>query len=1155
MKTSWDNHYTLTFGLYRELAECEYLTGNLNQAEKIFDLALHHAQDKFDRADIYAIQMYLKMTQGENIQAACEAGLQGLSIMGMQLPFTIEEQQAAIKTQLEELNTKLATVRPADLFDLPEMTDPVKKVCMSLLADLWAATYMAGHQHLAVLSPLLMINLSLKYGNAEASGFAYCLYGMSLANQGDYQTAYEFGTLALKLDRHFNSSKFIYKTNNIFAHTINPYNQHLKTNLVVSGQSFQTSREAGDVVFGVWAVSFLIWAMLVKGDRLADVYAETEKYLSYVQQVNDANMLYAFTLQRQFLLNLQDFSQKTDLLSDRHDEEVAYIDVWRQKQNFEHGINWYCFLKLQLSYLYERYADGVAAAAEAQKTLPANAGFFPIIQYHFYYPLCLAALYATATPEEKQQYWQLLQEHQQINKQWADNCPENFQHRYLLLSAEMVKISGKGIEAIDLSDRAIAVAKANEYVQEEAIANELAAKFYLEWGKEKVAAGYMQEAYYCYARWGALAKTDDLENRYPNLLRPILQQPAQTLNPLETLASIAASHVSIQTSGKISRTSSGSINAALDFAAILKASQAISSTIELDELLHQLSQIILKQSGSDRCALILPDSYGNWHLKAIATPETTELCSQPLEGNTNLPIKLIQYVKNTKEVVVINNLKTDLPVIDEYLMQRQPKSLLCLPILNQGYLIGILYLKNYSTSGVFTSEHILILNFLCTQAAISLENARLHAQEREKSYHLEQSQKRLQLIIKQTPVAVLEWNTCFEFQAWNPAAEKVFGYREEEVIGKHFRCIITEEYHVYVDDVAAKILTQTGGDHAINENLTKDGRHIVCEWFNAPLFNFNGEVCGGVSIGLDISDRKRAEAAIEQKSQELEKALKELKQAQLQMVQNEKMASLGNLVAGVAHEVNNPIGFLNGSISNAKEYVHDLIGHLELYQQHYSQPAVPIEENAEDIDLEFLVADLPKLLDAMTEATKRIKSISTSLRTFSRADTIHKVAVSIHEGIDSTLLILKYRLKANENRPAIIIQQNYGEIPPIECFPGQLNQVFMNILANAIDMFDEMAQTLTFAELQAHPQQITISTEAISDRIYIWIRDNGKGMSAEIKAKIFDHLFTTKGVGKGTGLGLAIARQIVEEKHGGTIEVNSVLGEGTEFVISIPITA
>ncbi|MCF4968314.1 hypothetical protein CV014_14880 [Nostoc sp. CMAA1605] len=658
---SWDTHYQLTFGLHRELAECEYLTGNLNQAEKLFDLALNHTQDKFDQADIYAVQMYLKMTQGENIQAACEAGLQGLMVMGMQLPATIGEQESAIKIELEKLNTQLAQIHPANLFNLPEMTDPVNKVCISLLADLWAATYMAGHQNLAVLSSLLMINLSLKYGNAPASGFAYCLYGMSLANQGDYATAYEFGELGLKLDRHFNSTKFIHKTNNIFAHTINPYNRHLRTNLVVSEQAYQNSREAGDVVFGVWAVSFLIWAMLIKGDRLADVYAETEKYLSYVQQVNDVNMLYAFTLQRQFLLNLQDSTQKTDLLSDRHEQEVPYIDIWRQKQNFEHGINWYCFLKLQLAYLYGHYADGVAAALEAQKTLPANAGFFPIIQYHFYYPLCLAGLCETATPEEQQEYWVILQQQQQIIKKWADNCPENFQHRYLLLSAEMLKISGRGIEAIDLYDRAINEAKTNAYIQEEAIANELAAKFYLEWGKEKVAAGYMQEAYYCYARWGALSKVNDLEKRYPQLLQPILQQRQLNLNPLETIADFSLSRTSSST--RNSNSSNNNLAHALDFTSILKAAQAISSSIELDQLLISLTRIILENSGAKKTALILPQE-NTWQVRAITysgSDVETILDTQPVDTCADIPKQLIYYVKNTQETVVIDNLRTDIP--------------------------------------------------------------------------------------------------------------------------------------------------------------------------------------------------------------------------------------------------------------------------------------------------------------------------------------------------------------------------------------------------------------------------------------------------------------------------------------------------------------
>ena len=280
----------------------------------------------------------------------------------------------------------------------------------------------------------------------------------------------------------------------------------------------------------------------------------------------------------------------------------------------------------------------------------------------------------------------------------------------------------------------------------------------------------------------------------------------------------------------------------------------------------------------------------------------------------------------------------------------------------------------------------------------------------------------------------------------------------------------------------------------------------------------------------------------------------QLEQSQLQVVQNEKMATLGNLVAGVAHEVNNPIGFLNGSIENAKDYLQDLFEYLETYQSHCPPPEA-VQEIAEEIDLDFLQADLPKLLESMKAATDRIKGISTSLRTFSRADTENKVSVNLHEGLNSTLLILKYRLKANENRPAIEIVKNYGDMPDVDCFPGQLNQVFMNILANAIDMFDEMTQDTTFEALKKTPQRITIQTTQLTKQhaVEIRISDNGKGMSEEVKSRIFDHLFTTKTVGKGTGLGLAIARQIVTEPHGGSLVVHTEVGQGTEFCIQLPL--
>ncbi|MEH2262090.1 sensor histidine kinase [Nostoc sp.] len=280
---------------------------------------------------------------------------------------------------------------------------------------------------------------------------------------------------------------------------------------------------------------------------------------------------------------------------------------------------------------------------------------------------------------------------------------------------------------------------------------------------------------------------------------------------------------------------------------------------------------------------------------------------------------------------------------------------------------------------------------------------------------------------------------------------------------------------------------------------------------------------------------------IEQQTARLTQALHDLQQTQYSLVQKEKMSALGNLVTAIAHGINNPINFIAGNLKPAQDYIHDLLALIDLYRQTFPDPGAAIEEAIATIDLEYLQEDLPKLISSLKEGSDRIRGISASLRTFSRGDNDRKVHFNIHEGIESTLLILKHRLKANEDHPVIEVVKNYGEIPQLECFPGQLNQVFLNLIANAIDALEESNKGLSFQQFEDNPNRITIVTTLSEDRHYvlIQIQDNGMGMPENVKQKLFGYLFTTKGVGKGTGLGLSISRQIIEEKHGGKLTVTS----------------
>jgi predicted ATPase/class 3 adenylate cyclase/GAF domain-containing protein/tRNA A-37 threonylcarbamoyl transferase component Bud32 len=726
---SWSQHYDLTFALHKERAKLEYLNGNLEQSEALIYLTLARAKSAIEKAELYNL-LIVQYTMLAKYEQAIEAGRKALSFLGIDLPE--EGLQTALEVELRQAKENLGDRAIASLLTEPEMTVLKKKAAVKLLMNLDPPAYFIN-QELYPVIVLKMANISLKYGPVSESAKAYTTYGIILGSLlGDYQSGYEFALLGVKLSDRFNDLAQKCKACNMLANHVIHWVKPIKCADTFNQEGYKAGLESGEFQFAGYILMHQRINEFFEGQNLDKILEKIPNSLLFSNKTQNhlaINSLLAYQLP---ILNLSGITAgKFNFNKDEISEE-QYLEKCKSDRD-SHSLCLYYSVKSQVLYLYDQPAEALRWAVEAKKLLPFILGIVTEAEHNFYYSLSLAALYPEASESEKKQYWEQLEANQKQMKIWADNCPENFLHKYLMVAAQMARISGKELEAMDLCDRAIGTlrvkrsypegnraiesAREQQFIQDEALANELAAKFWLGKGKEEFAELYMRKAHYGYQLWGAKRKVEDLEEKYPQLLA---RKSATARGAIKDTSPTTTKDT----------TDSGS-SSCLDLATVMKASQAISGEIVLDKLLSQLMKILIENAGAQKGFLIL-ESKGQLLIEAegsVDQDNVTVLQSIAVGATASvpLPVAIINYVARTRESVVLNDATREGQFInDPYIEVHQPKSILCAPLINQGKLSGIIYLENNLTTGAFTPDRLEMVNLLSTQAAISIDNARLY---------------------------------------------------------------------------------------------------------------------------------------------------------------------------------------------------------------------------------------------------------------------------------------------------------------------------------------------------------------------------------------------------------------------------------------------
>ncbi|MFM0187995.1 AAA family ATPase [Paraburkholderia nemoris] len=820
----WERRRELIFTLELNRAECEFLTGQLSVAEERLATLSYRATTTVEQAHVACLQMdvYLTLDQSGRAVAVC---LDHLSQVGIEwLPRPKEED---VQGEYERICSSLAGRAIEDLIDLPLMEDPAALATADVLSKLLRPAWFSD-ANLASLTICKAVSHSLERGNCDASCFAYAMFARIAGPRfGDYQSGFRFGQLGYELVERRGLKRFQAVTYLCFALYVVRWMKHVRVSRELLRRAFEAANRIGDLPTAAYTCCHICSDLLFAGEPLTEVEREAEQGLAFSGKARFGLVIDNITSQLALIRMLRGLTLNFGCFDDGRFSELRIEHHLSSNPALATAACWYWIRKLQGRYIAGDYAAAMAAASTSQRLLWTSSSHFEESEYHFYGALTRAAHCDCASAEERQKHLDAIAAHHRQLQVWATNCPENFENRAALVGAETARLEDRDADAMRLYEEAIRSARANGFVHNEALANELASRFYMTRGFERIARVYLQDARQGYRRWGADGKVRQLDEMYPHLREEGLARPTSTIGaPVEHL----------------------------DLATVIKVSQAVSGEIVLDKLIDMVMRTAIEQAGAERGLLILPDGAAQRIAAEAMTGDYTprvQLRDVPVSAAV-LPESVLYHVLRTRESVILDDAAGESTfATDSYIRQHRSRSILCLPLMNQAKLIGALYLENNLITRAFAPTRISVLRLLASQAATSLENTGLYRD-------LAEREARIRRLVDANIIGIIVWNLDGDILEANDAFLRMVGYERDDLVSGRvrWRDLTPLEWRESTERALAQIGQAGRTEPEEKEYIRRDGSRVPV-MVGRAAFEASGKE--GVAFVVDLTERKEAE--------------------------------------------------------------------------------------------------------------------------------------------------------------------------------------------------------------------------------------------------------------------------------------------------------